>query len=199
MESADSIWHYWFGPDAADAAIIREKSALWWKKNPKVDEEIRWRFEPTLAEEMRGVLESWSTNPRGHLARILLCDQFPRNIYRGEPESFMYDARARQLAREALDRGLDRPLHPVERVFVYLPFEHSESRQDQEFSEQLFTSLLGEVTPALKPPFQNFLDFAHKHKEIIDRFGRFPHRNAILGRASTPGEIEFLQQPDSSF
>lgn len=199
MESTDSICHYWFGTDTVDAVIIREKSALWWKKDPTVDKEIRWRFEPLLAEEMRGALESWSAIPRGHLARILLCDQFPRNIYRGKPESFMYDARARQLARAALDRGLDRPLRPVERIFVYMPLEHSEDSQDQETSVRLFTELVDEISPDLKQPFRNFLEFAKKHKEIIDRFGRFPHRNAVLGRASTPGEIEFLKQPDSSF
>ncbi|MDH3406912.1 MAG: DUF924 domain-containing protein, partial [Gammaproteobacteria bacterium] len=125
-------------------------------------------------------------DPRGHLARILLCDQFPRNIYRGKPESFMYDARAKQLARVALDRGWDKPLRPVERVFVYLPFEHSEDAQDQSLSVELFSALYNVVAEELKQPFRYYLDFATKHKEIIDRFGRFPHRNAILGRLSTP-------------
>jgi uncharacterized protein (DUF924 family) len=199
METAETILRYWFGTDAADAAIIREKSALWWKKDPKVDEEIRRRFELLLAEEMRGVLESWSTGPRGHLARILLCDQFPRNMYRGKPGSFMYDARARQLARAALDRDWDRPLRPVERMFVYLPFEHSEDRQNQSLSIRLFTALHDGVSPDLKQTTLNFLDFAKKHHKIIDRFGRYPHRNAILGRASTPEEIEFLKQSDSSY
>lgn len=199
METIDSILRYWFGTDAADAAIIQEKTALWWKKNPEVDEEIRCRFKPLLAEEMRGALESWSAEPRGHLARILLCDQFPRNIYRGKPESFMYDARAKQLARVALDRGWDRPLRPVERVFVYLPFEHSEDAQDQSLSVELFSALYNVVAEELKQPFHSYLDFAVKHKEIIDRFGRFPHRNAILSRLSTPEELEFLDGPGSSF
>jgi len=199
METIDSILRYWFGTDAADAAIIQEKTALWWKKDPKVDQEIRRRFEPLLAEETRGALESWSASPRGHLARILLCDQFPRNMYRGKPESFMYDARARQLARMALDRGWDRPLRPVERVFVYLPFEHSEDAQDQSLSVELFSALYNVVEEELKQSFHYYLDFATKHKEIFDRFERFPHRNAILGRIPTPEEIEFLKGPGSSF
>lgn len=199
METVDSILHYWFGTSSDEADIIRDQSSLWWKKNPRVDAEIRQRFEATLEAELRDELESWGDDPRGLLARILLCDQFPRNMYRDTAKSFAFDARARQLAHATLDRGLDKRLRAVERVFIYLPFEHSETRQDQELSVQLFTSLLGEVTPALKPPFQNFLDFAHKHKAIIDRFGRFPHRNAILGRVSTTEELEFLKGPGSSF
>ena len=199
MQSIESILGYWFGAASNDADIIRDQSALWWKKNPHVDTEIRQRFEATLGAEFRDELESWGHDLRGQLARILLCDQFPRNMYRDTAKSFAFDARARQLAHATLDRGLDKRLRAVERVFIYLPFEHSETRQDQELSVQLFTSLLGEVTPALKPPFQNFLDFAHKHKAIIDRFGRFPHRNTILGRESTPEELEFLKGSGSSF
>ncbi|MDH3514140.1 MAG: DUF924 domain-containing protein [Gammaproteobacteria bacterium] len=199
METIDSILRYWFGDSPGDADVIREMSPLWWKKNPGVDTDIRQRFSATLAAESEDKLESWSTNPRGQLARIILCDQFPRNMFRGKPESFQYDARARHLARTALDQGMDRRLRPVERVFVYLPFEHSENGRDQETSVRLFTTLLDEAAPALNQPFRNFLDFATRHKEIIDRFGRFPHRNALLGRASTPEELEFLKGPGSSF
>lgn len=199
MQSIESILGHWFGASTDEAGVIRDQSALWWKKNPRVDAEIRQRFEATLAAEMRDELESWGNDPRGQLARILLCDQFPRNMYRDTAKSFAFDVRARDLARVALDRGQDQRLRAVERVFVYLPFEHSEARQDQALSVRLFASLAGEVAPALKPSFQYFLDFARKHKAIIDRFGRFPHRNAILGRASTPEEIEFLKHPGSSF
>lgn len=199
MTSADSILQYWFGAGADDADIIREKSALWWKKNPQIDEEMRRRFEMTLEAESRGELQSWSNTPRGQLARILLLDQFPRNMYRGTARAFAYDERARLRAREALEQGADRMFRPVERVFLYLPFEHSENAADQQASVRLFTGLHEEVAPALKPAFRNFLDFAIKHQEIVGRFGRFPHRNAILGRASTPEEVEFLEGPGSSF
>ena len=199
MESTDSILHYWFGTSADDAKAIREKSALWWKKDPKVDEEMRQRFEITLEAESQGELESWGKIPRGQLARILLLDQFPRNMYRGTARAFAYDERARQRAREALDRGMDRKLRPVERVFIYMPFEHSEEARDQAASVRLFAALVEEVPANLKQAFQNFLDFARKHKEVVDRFGRFPHRNAVLGRDSTPQELEFLKGPGSSF
>lgn len=199
MQSIESILGYWFGAASDDADVIRDQSALWWKKNPRVDAEIRQRFEATFEAEVRDELESWGDDPRGQLARMLLCDQFPRNMHRDTAKSFAFDARARELANTALEQGLDKRLRAVERVFAYLPFEHSEAHQDQELSVQLFTTLLGEVAPALKSSFQFYLDFAHKHKTIIDRFGRFPHRNAILGRESTLEELEFLKGPGSSF
>ncbi len=199
MENVDSILRYWFGNNADDAEVVREKTGLWWKKNPDVDNEIRRRFEPMLESEIKGELASWGNSARGQLARILLLDQFPRNMYRGTARAFAYDEQARRLARETLEPGMDRMLRPVERVFVYLPFEHSEDAQDQATSIRLFEALLEEVPATLKQPFQNFLDFAKKHKEIVDGFKRFPHRNAMLGRASTPEELEFLKGPGSSF
>jgi uncharacterized protein (DUF924 family) len=199
METADTILHYWFGASTDDADAIREKSALWWKKDPMVDEEIRRRFEMMLEAEVKNEFESWGKWPRGQLARILLCDQFPRNMYRHTPRAFAYDERARRHAREALDQGMDKKLRLVERVFMYLPFEHSEDTEDQATSVRLSTALHEEAPEAAKPTYRNYLDYALKHKEIIDRFGRFPHRNAILGRNSTPEELEFLNGPGSSF
>jgi uncharacterized protein (DUF924 family) len=199
MEDVESILHYWFGGAANDAEIVREKSALWWKQDPGVDAEIRRRFEMMLDAEIKNEFASWSSSPRGQLARVLLCDQFPRNMYRDSPRAFDYDERARKLAREALDAGRDKKLRPVERVFLYLPFEHSETVDDQTLSLRLYTELVEYVPETDRPTYQKFLEFARKHKEIIDRFGRFPHRNAILGRQSTAAEAEFLKGPDSSF
>jgi uncharacterized protein (DUF924 family) len=199
METAESILHFWFDASADDAEVIREKSSLWWKKNPKVDAEIRSRFEMMLDAEVKSEFESWSRGPRGQLARILLCDQFPRSMYRGLPCSFAYDERARQLARNALDQGMDRKLRRIERVFLYLPFEHSEDHDDQATSVRLFSALRDEAPDGEKATYGNYLDFALKHKVIIDRFGRFPHRNVILDRESSPEEQEFLKGPGSSF
>jgi len=199
MEDVNSILHYWFGGAADDAEVVREKSALWWKQDPGVDAEIRRRFEMMLDAEIKNEFASWSSSPRGQLARVLLCDQFPRNMYRDSPRAFDYDERARKLAREALDAGQDKKLRPVERVFLYLPFEHSETVDDQELSLRLYTALVEYVPETDRPTYQKFLEFARKHKEIIDRFGRFPHRNAILGRQSTAAEAEFLKGPGSSF
>ena len=199
MEDVESILHYWFGGATDDAEIVREKSALWWKQDSKVDAEIRRRFEMMLNAEIKNEFASWSSSPRGQLARILLCDQFPRNMYRDSPRAFDYDERARKLAREAIDAGQDKKLRPVERVFLYLPFEHSETVDDQTLSLRLYTALVEYVPETDRPTYQKFLEFARKHKEIIDRFGRFPHRNAILGRQSTAAEAEFLKGPGSSF
>ncbi len=199
MENVETILHYWFGSSDDDAKIIRGKSGLWWKKNHEVDEEIRRRFEMVLEAELKNELTSWGNNPREQLTRILLLDQFPRNMYRDTAHAFACDERARRLAHAVLTQGTDRKLRPVERVFIYLPFEHSEDVQDQATSVRLFAALAEEVPATLKQAFQNFLDFAEKHKEIIDRFGRFPHRNALLGRDSTPEELEFLKGPGSSF
>ncbi|HEX9584436.1 MAG TPA: DUF924 family protein [Gammaproteobacteria bacterium] len=199
MEDVNSILHYWFGGAKNDAEIISEKSSLWWKKDPGVDAEIRRRFEMMLDAEIKHEFASWSNSPRGQLARILLCDQFPRNMYRDTPRAFDYDKRARELARNALDKGLDKKLRPVERVFLYLPFEHSETVDDQALSLRLFTELVEAVPETDRPTYLKYLEFAQKHKDIVDRFGRFPHRNAILGRDSTPEETEFLNGPGSSF
>jgi uncharacterized protein (DUF924 family) len=199
MENATSILVYWFGTSADDADVVREKSSLWWKKDPETDAEIRRRFEQTVEAETRGALESWSGSPRGQLARTLLCDQFPRNMYRDTPRAFAGDGRARQIARALLDLGTDRKLRRIERVFVYLPFEHSENAQDQATSVRLFSALRDEASNVEKATYENYLGYALKHQAIIDRFGRFPHRNRILGRESSPEERGFLKGPDSSF
>jgi len=199
METIDSIWHYWFGGGADEAEIIRAKSELWWKKNPGADAEIRRRFGPLLEAEARGELDSWDREPRGRLARILLCDQFPRNMFRGNARAFAYDERARRLARATLELKIDQSLRPIARVFAYLPFEHSENVQDQATGVRLFIALHEQAPDDVKDAYRNFLDYARRHQEIIDRFGRFPHRNGVLGRDSTPEEREFLKQPGSSF
>ena len=161
----------------------------WFGGGDEVDDRIRERF-LALHEALRDeVPVSWRASPRGMLAAVIALDQFPRNMYRGDPLAFAADATALALAAEAVDRGFDRSMTGDERKFLYLPFEHSENPGVQERSVELFASLEDDDT----------LGYAIRHKEIIDRFGRFPHRNAVLGRESTPEEIEFLKEPDSSF
>lgn len=199
METLDSVLHFWFGDAADDASVIRERSDLWWSKEPIIDEEIRRRFGALLDSERQGEWPGRSNDPRAWLARILLLDQFPRNIYRGTPQAFAYDQQAKALTHVALAAGMDARLRPVERVFLYMPLEHSERSEDQAQAVKLFTALYDQVPREQKALFQVFLDFASRHKAIIDRFGRFPHRNAILGRRSTPDERAFLETPGSSF
>jgi uncharacterized protein (DUF924 family) len=173
---ADAVLKFWFG---------RERKA-WFEKNPAFDEEIRERFLPDYELGAAGLLGSWRQAPARCLALVVLLDQFPRNMFRDSARAFAADPLARDAARTILARGWDQAMTPDERMFAYLPFEHSEALQDQELSLKLFEGN------------DNF-EWARKHWEIIRRFGRFPHRNAALGRASTSEEIEFLRQPGSGF
>lgn len=199
MESPETICEFWFGPSQDDLEVAQQQSKLWWSKNPDVDTAIKARFSSYLAKTARGELEVWQQTPLGTLALILLTDQFSRNMYRDTAEAFAYDAIARMLCKQSLKDGIDQSLRPIQRVFFYMPLEHSESLADQEHCIQLFQRLAAECEPPLKDTFERYIDFAVRHRDIIDRFGRFPHRNAILHRNSTQTEIEFLQTPGSSF
>jgi uncharacterized protein (DUF924 family) len=200
METPETIRRYWFGTAFEDASVTaREQAPLWWSKNPGVDSEIRRRFESCVIKAGSGELDHWASNPQDRLALILLTDQFPRSIYRDSAEAFAFDTKALSLARDGVDLGLDLSLRPLERVFFYLPLEHSESLADQQRSVSLFQKLIDEAGPDHKLTFAEYLDFAVRHRDIISRFGRFPHRNEALGRISTPEELSFLQQPGSGF
>ena len=199
MESQDSILGFWFGDEPDDAAVAAERASLWWSKEPAMDAEIRRRFESLVVAAGVGELEQWRSSIRGRLALILLTDQFPRNIYRGTPTAFAFDAVARSLCLESLAERGDRALRPIERVFLYLPLEHSEFLADQDRCVELFRELAQEVEPRFATLFEDYLEYALRHRAIVERFGRFPHRNAILARPSTLAEIACLEEPGSSF
>lgn len=199
METPDTIHAFWFGPHADDAEVIARQSALWWRKQAAVDAAIGQRFSPMVQQAAFGQLDTWLGGLRGRLALVLLTDQFPRNIWRGSAAAFAFDTLARRWAKEAIQLGLDLEARPVERLFLYLPLEHSEDLADQRESVRLFDALAGSVPSALRPGFDGYVDFARRHLDIIERFGRFPHRNAALGRATTAEEAAFLRQPGSSF
>lgn len=199
MENPASIIEFWFGLDADDKLTADRQAKLWWSKNEMLDAAMRERFGPWLDKAAASRLDDWAESAAGRLALILLTDQFPRNIHRGTPQSFAYDALARAWCKEGLREGVHTTLRPIERVFFYLPLEHSESLADQEQAVALFAELLDGAPAAHRETFQNFYDFAVRHQEVIRRFGRFPHRNSILGRVSTAEEAAFLQQKGSSF
>lgn len=161
----------------------------WWSADPVFDDLVRQRFLPTLQQAAAGELYGWRETPAGRLAEIIVLDQFSRNIHRGTSHAFSQDPMALVLAQEAVAAGALDSLQGAQRAFLLMPYMHSESRSVHEQAEALF---------AQWAPGNNH-DFELKHKAIIDRFGRYPHRNAILGRDSTPEEIEFLKQPGSSF
>jgi len=175
-----AVLKFWF------AELTEEQ---WFKVDPAVDQLIRDRFLAVYEATARETPADATSVPSVALATVIVLDQFPRNMFRGTPRAFATDAQALAVATEAVDLGIDVLLTPQERVFLYLPFEHAESKAAQAQSVALFEKL-GE---------DNFLDYAKRHKVIVDRFGRFPHRNAILGRSSTPEEIAFLKEPGSSF
>ena len=199
METPDTLHAFWFGTSPQDAEVIASQSALWWQKQPAVDTEIRKRFAPLVERAATGELDSWLGELRGRLALILLTDQFPRNIWREQAAAFAFDVLALRWAKEALALGLDTRARPIERVFLYLPLEHSENLADQQHAVRLFDALAASVSSELRPAFDGFLDYARRHLEIIERFGRFPHRNAALGRETTAAEADFLRQPGSRF
>lgn len=161
----------------------------WFVKDLDLDAMIEARFCFLVEQARAGELFGWRVTPQGRLAEIILIDQFSRNIYRDKPESFSADAVALVLAQEAIAAGADQQLQTKERAFLYMPFMHSESRVIHEQAAVLFD----------QPGLEYNLEFEYKHKAIVDRFGRYPHRNEILGRSSTAEELEFLQEPGSSF
>ena len=205
MDKPETIHAFWFGATAdqdSDTTIIARQSALWWKKQPEADAEIRMRFAPLVARAAVGELDGWLSVPsgmHGRLALILLTDQFPRNIWRGQAAAFAFDVLALRWSKETIERGLDRDARPIERVFLYLPLEHSENLADQRDAVRLFDTLAAGAAPVARPAFAGYLDYARRHLEIIERFGRFPHRNAALGRETSAEEAEFLRQPGSGF
>lgn len=192
----NEILTYWFGKETDTAAIAKAQEKLWWAKDEAVDAEIRARFQPLLTALEEGLLDNWTETAEGTLALIILSDQFPRNMFRGNPLAFHYDPFALQFCKEALAKGFDKQLSVMQKAFLYMPLEHSEKRDDQETSVARFSALHDE-----EPSHETtvLLDFAKQHHAIIQRFGRYPHRNEILGRESTVEELEFLKQPGSSF
>ncbi|MDQ3188963.1 MAG: DUF924 domain-containing protein [Pseudomonadota bacterium] len=190
MNPAD-VLDFWFGPPG-DAGYGTTRP-LWFTKSSATDDLVRTRFGATVVTALSSTcLEDWTHEPRAALAAIIVLDQFTRNIFRDTPRAFSGDPRALQLAGGLVDRNDDQNLAPFERWFAYMPFEHSEFLNDQIESVRLFERLAQQGMPDPLP-------WAIKHFDVIKRFGRFPHRNAILGRESTPAEIEFLKEQGSSF
>jgi len=174
---------------------------LWFDASEEFDRRCREEFATDLARAAGGDLDQWCSTPRGRLALIILLDQFSRNIHRGTARAFAQDAKAFALCEEGLADATDRILRPGERVFFYMPLQHAEDRAAQRRSIECLERLCAEVSAEQRPLFEEFLNYAYarRHQAVVQRFGRFPHRNAVLGRVSTRAELEFLAGPDSSF
>ncbi|WP_163558861.1 DUF924 family protein [Halomonas sp. NO4] len=180
LPGAEAVLDFWFRELAP---------AQWFRKDPALDAEITQRFGALLAAAQQGELWPWRRAAQGRLAEVIVLDQFSRNVHRDTPDAFAADPVALVLAQEAVGQGLDRPLTTLQRAFLYMPYMHSESLAIHDEALRLFD----------QPGLEENLRFERRHRDILERFGRYPHRNAILGRESTPEELAFLEQPGSSF
>ena len=195
-EHIDEILDYWFGapPETEDEDPRPTGQELWFQKSARIDKEIEKRFGGLVTKALAGDLDDWATTGRGRLALILLLDQFPRNIHRDRAEAFAGDEKALQLCFDGLDDALDRQLPAVQRCFFYMPAMHAEDVDAQLASVEVFEELAGEVGEADKELCEVFLGHARKHRDAVERFDRFPWRNAVLDRNSSTEEGAFLQQ-----
>ena len=185
MITPDDVLDFWFDGDPS------VRRAVWFEKNPEFDHACT-RFAAAARDARAGALDSWLATPRHTLALLILLDQFSRNLHRGSPESYTADAQALRIARDAVAKGFDKSLGPVERMFLYLPFVHSEVLADQDEAVRLVEALEPDLGP--EP-----IEATHRHRDVILRYGRFPHRNEVLGRISTPDEQVYLSQPGAGF
>lgn len=204
LPAASEVLAFWFGTTPPTDAASLQVQSHWFTKSDAFDEQIRTRFGSTIEAAVRGELDSWANEPLGWLALIVVLDQFTRNVYRGKPASFSGDSAALRWSDHGLAQGWDRSLPFMARPFAYLPLEHSEdiSRQDQSVS--VFEKLVADAESANAPEkvmatLRSNLDYAQRHRDVIRRFGRFPHRNAFTGRVSAPAELEYLAQPGAGF
>jgi uncharacterized protein (DUF924 family) len=194
----DSILDFWFGPDPGDPIAVQKKQPLWFTADSIVDADIRERFRKEWLAAARGELD-WHGEPRGALALVILLDQFSRNLARGKAAAFAHDVQALTITERAIDAGFDQRLHPPERSFLYLPFEHSEDLSHQQRAVDLLTALVADAGPEWTWLTEDALRWARVHREIIERFGRFPHRNVVLGRPSTVAEQHFMAEGGPHF
>ncbi len=199
LNTINQVLHFWFGRGNDQDAIIAHQSMLWWGKDVAVDMNVKRQFGELYQRAINNELQDWQGSARGQLALIILLDQFSRMFHRDHADAFAQDHKALLIALTGLGDNHDQSLRPVERVFYYMPLEHSEKIDIQNQSVALFHQLMLDVPMALKEKFQSFLTFAERHQMIIERFNRFPHRNKLLGRTSNTAEIAFLTMPNSSF
>lgn len=188
----ETILSFWFREQELSAPQVDHRMDIWFGEDPVFDHEIEREFADDVAAASEGRLDHWAHTPRGRLALIILLDQFRRNIHRGTAKAFSHDKLALKLCVEGAMAKKDDGLSPIEKVFFYMPLQHSESRKVQAKSVALYQRLAEAVTPTFRETFETIAQFAELHADIVDTFGRFPHRNVLLGRDNTPEEAEYL-------
>lgn len=192
------ILEFWFGVNDGQTVPDRQQD-MWFKNGRNYDEEIRSRFADWLDPAGAGGMDGWAATPEGRLALIVVLDQFPRHVHRGTARQFLYDAKARETCVAGLEHGDDLRLTPLQRAIFYLPLEHAENRLLQERCQSAYQTLAAAVADENRDTYENYLHYASLHRDIIVRFGHFPHRSDLLGRPLSAEEEAFLKQPDSSF
>jgi uncharacterized protein (DUF924 family) len=195
----DEILRFWFGDRCETEEEISALVEKCFSVNPDLDGEIRERFGDAPERAIAGEFDAWRDETRAAVALVIVLDQFPRNLFRASPQAFAFDARALEIAKQWVDDGNAQGAAPIEACFMYLPFEHAESLEDQRRCMSLYEELARRVPPELRERFDGFTDYARRHETIIERFGRFPHRNELLGRASTPDEVRYLEDGGDTF
>lgn len=203
MDEARSVREFWFGKLPLSPEALAERMDFWFGEDRSQltirDEEIRTQFGALLERAAAGRLESWADGPRRRLSLIILLDQFPRNIFRGTPRAFAWDAKALALTLSGMQSGADAALDASERIFFYMPLQHAESPEVQDESVAAYRRLVTEAPADLRESFEEVLGHAEHHRSIIERFGRFPHRNRSLGRESTAAERAWLRESGERF
>ncbi|MEJ5058509.1 MULTISPECIES: DUF924 family protein [unclassified Pseudomonas] len=193
------LLEWWFGNSESAKEVAAQKGKLWFGKRDSQDLEARERFGDQVEQALAGGMTEWAQCPEGWLALVLLLDQLPRMIFRDTPKTYSGDTRAQALVAQGIAADFDRQLRPIQRVFILLVFEHCENLAVQDEGVSRYIELVAQQPEADRALFADYLDFAERHQKVIAQFGRFPHRNAVLGRASTAEELEFLLQPGSRF
>lgn len=193
------VTSFWFRDATQSVEALQCRGPVWFRSDPAFDRECAARFTTWLEDAARGVLDGWGDTPRGRLALVVLLDQMPRNIHRGSPAAFMHDAQAAAHCLAGIESGQDRSLHPVERIFLYMPLQHAEDLDLQRRSVERFELLAAEADDAWRGYLAENVHYAREHHDIIERFGRFPHRNRILGRESTGEELRYLADGAPTF
>ncbi len=200
MIDSDKVLEFWFGDSIHSTDKFTRRLETWFMAADEFDEEIQNRFEPCIERAVQRSKECSSSDPREILALIILLDQFPRNVYRGTPKAFAYDSYALGLTKKLIETGLDESFTYVERLFVYMPLQHSEEVEVQQLSVETFQKLIAAADNKVhRQSAEDSLKYSELHKEIIDQFGRFPHRNEILGRISTQAELDYLAAGAENF
>ena len=196
---SEKLLSFWFGGDLETPSVVATRCRVWFQGDDGFDAEIRARFASLPDHALQGPLPGAAPEPRRALARVIALDQLPRNLYRGSARAFAYDTRAREAAEAALERGSDDALHPLEALFLYLPLEHAEDPAAQRRCVELCRALLERAPGATREHYERFVDYALRHQRVIERFGRFPHRNPALAREPTEAEHRYLAEGGDRF